>query len=192
MASFLRVVSCNVASYTGNGGTVNGGLAGFAAGGAALSPEIIALIRCPTSQAPRLPQYCSMGTVNDHHSDDLVELLARNDLSAQRISLDVSFISLPAVAASVTLADGSQVALCSLHLPPSTENERELFVDSIRNVLERVCNRIVLMGGFNSKRPRLCAPPLHTAPTPLLLSGFIRVGVFIKRRLGECLRRARR
>ena len=143
MATFLRVLSCNLASASG-GATVDS-----LVGGAALPPEMIALIRCPTSQARSLTQYCSMGTAKDHHSDDVVELLARQDLSTQIVSLDVSFISLPAVAARVTLADGSQVALCSLHLPPSTENERELFVDAIRNVLERECSRIVLIGGFN-------------------------------------------
>ncbi|EJK73879.1 hypothetical protein THAOC_04476 [Thalassiosira oceanica] len=102
MASFLRVVSCNVASYTGNGCvTVD------LAGGAALPPDIIALVRCPTPRRVSRPAgFRSLGAMNDHHSGDFVELLAREDLSAQIISLDVSFISLPAVAACVTLNDG--------------------------------------------------------------------------------------
>lgn len=90
-------------------------------------PDVVALQESPSESwggSTFGPEYASVGTgTASHVVGGRIDLLVRRELArdVRRIPLAHPALPLPAVAAAVTLSNGTRVVVCSVHLPHTRE-----------------------------------------------------------------------
>ena len=130
------------------------------------TPDIIALQESPSeSWASSIfgPEYISLGTtVAAHVQNGYIDLLVKQELllannTNRRITLYHPALPLPSVAALLTLANGTTIAVCSIHLPHTAEGatSRELMCEAIMQIISQhngtTTTNCILIGDFNMR-----------------------------------------
>ena len=125
------------------------------------NPDVIGLQECPSKswgeQIFGEYGYISMGTqVAAHVQNGYIDLLVRKELAAQnatRIALEHVAFPLPSVAASITVSNGTNIVVCSNHLPHKAEGAsmRELMCESIMQIVTQQSDNCICIGDFNMR-----------------------------------------